>query len=33
MCCRDVSRVALFAHKCREIADAADVAAARQQPK
>jgi hypothetical protein len=33
MCCRDVYGVALFVHKCMQIADAAAVAAARQQPR
>jgi hypothetical protein len=33
MCCRDVYGVALFVHKCMKIADAAAVAAARQQPR
>jgi hypothetical protein len=33
MCCCDVYGVALFVHKCMKIADAAAVAAARQQPK
>jgi hypothetical protein len=33
MCCRDVSGMALFVHKCMKIADAAAVAAARQQPR
>jgi hypothetical protein len=33
MCCRDVYAVALFVHKCMKIADAAAVAAARQQPR
>jgi hypothetical protein len=33
MCCRDVYGVALFVHKCIEIADAAAVAAARQPPR
>jgi hypothetical protein len=33
MCCRDVQGVALFVHKCMKIADAAPVAAARQQPR
>jgi hypothetical protein len=33
MCCRDVYTVALFVHKCMKIADAAAVAAARQQPR
>jgi hypothetical protein len=33
MCCRDVYGVALFVHKCIKIADAAAVAAARQQPR
>jgi hypothetical protein len=32
-CCRDVYGVALFVHKCMKIADAAAVAAARQQPR
>jgi hypothetical protein len=33
MCCRDVYGVALFVHKCMKNADAAAVAAARQQPR
>jgi hypothetical protein len=33
ICCRDVYGVALFVHKCMKIADAAAVAAARQQPR
>jgi hypothetical protein len=33
MCCRDVYGVALFVHKCMKIANAAAVAAARQQPR
>jgi hypothetical protein len=33
MCCSNVYEVALFVHKCMKIADAAAVAAARQQPK
>jgi hypothetical protein len=33
MCCRDVYGVTLFVHKCMKIADAAAVAAARQQPR
>jgi hypothetical protein len=33
MCCRDVYGVALFVHKCMKIADAAAVAAAKQQPR
>jgi hypothetical protein len=33
MCCRDVYGVALCVHKCMKIADAAAVAAARQQPR
>jgi hypothetical protein len=33
MCCRDVCGVALFVHKCMKIADAAAIAAARQQPR
>jgi hypothetical protein len=31
MCCRDVYGMALFVHKCMKIANAAAVAAARQQ--
>jgi hypothetical protein len=33
MCCRDVYGVTLFVHKCRKIADAAAVFAARHQPR
>jgi hypothetical protein len=33
LCCRDVYGVALFVRKCMTIADAAAVAAARQQPR
>jgi hypothetical protein len=33
MCCRDVYGVALFVRKYVKIADAAAVAAARQQPR
>jgi hypothetical protein len=32
-CCRDVYGVAVFVHNCMKIADAAAVAAARQQPR
>jgi hypothetical protein len=33
MCCRDVYGVALSVHKCMKIADAAALAAAKQQPR